>query len=452
MKIWFIPLGVWLLGISVAPASVSAAEPQQAPQPDAPPAEVRRPYRGLFGGPAQPTDRQHSLYFSGSLFGAYDDDVFGDQLSGDFGVPAALRADGVYGGGTAGLEYAGRGRALVNAEAAVGLNKYSNRDLLPTYRTAGDVAYTTRRRTTYSMSGGLVYSPQFRLGLFGNSTGFVGMDPFQSVLADYDLYRLAAYRTTAGASITQAIGPRSSVNAMYALNNVDYVRDAYDYRSQTAGGILTRGLTRHLSLHAGYSYMVATYPAAQRRTPKGVHNLDLGLAYSRALSVSRRTRFSFSTGSAFVSTDAPLLEGQHVGYAYRFTGSADLTHEMGRTWTANLSYRRGVDFHEGFYDPFLSDTAAATVGGLLSRRVRLSTGANYAFGTVGFGSDNHYSTASATTDLQTAINRTVAAYITYFYYRYKFDQYAAIDPRFARSLDRQGVRVGLMTRIPLIRH
>jgi hypothetical protein len=169
------------------------------------------------------------------------------------------------------------------------------------------------------------------------------------------------------------------------------------------------------------------------------------------LSVSRRTHFSFSTGSAAYATDPTPLDPSGRELTYHLIGSARLTHEIGRTWTGQLSYRRGVDFHEGFAAPFLSNAAAAALGGLLSRRLSFSTGVNYSFGSVGVRTGNDYSSGSATAQLQYAITRMVAVYSTYFYYQYRFDKLVALDPRFARSLERQGVRVGLTMSLPLFR-
>jgi opacity protein-like surface antigen len=124
---------------------------------------------------------------------------------------------------------------------------------------------------------------------------------------------------------------------------------------------------------------------------------------------------------------------------------------MGRTWTADLGYRRGVDFYEGFNDPFLSDAVSASLYGMLSRRLNFSSGVDYSFGTVGVGTDNRYDTLAAHAGLEFGLTRTLAIYGNYLYYRYEFDQQVALDPRFAQSLNRQGVRFGLSASLPILR-
>ena len=92
------PLVVCLLAVVMAPAAVRAG---QAPQGDQPASEqVRRPFRGIFGGPPDPTSKQ-SLIASGSVFAAYDDDVLADRVGSADTLHPGVRQDGIYSGMTA---------------------------------------------------------------------------------------------------------------------------------------------------------------------------------------------------------------------------------------------------------------------------------------------------------------------------------------------------------------
>ena len=450
MNVRILSAAVWLLGALLAPMPVWAGQVQEPP-PEAPnqplPPQVRRPYRGLFGAPGT---GKHSLTLAGSIYGAYDDDVFADQFEGGAGV-IGVRADGKYGGMVADLDYERTGRVALTLGTGVGLTKYGDRDVLPTYRATGSIS-ATRRRTTLSANAGVVYSPHFRLGLFVSPLTVSGFaDPFESLLGDYDVYGFSAYRSSLGASASQSLGRRATLSAFYGLFTVDSVKGPYNYQRQHGGALFTRDLTRHLGLRAGYGYSVAHYTGVASDQRPGLHNIDVGVTYSRALSVSRRTKFGFSTGSVLFASDSAPANRSGRELQYRLTGSADLTHEMGRTWTTALTYRRGVEFQEGFYAPFLSDAVSATLGGLFSRRIKFDAATNYTRGIVGFAARDAYSTGSATAQLQFAITRILGAYATYFIYHYDFSNSIAIDPRFPRALDRQGVRVGLVTSLPLIR-
>ena len=450
---------VWLLALVVISAEARAAEaPQQAPPltsatpSDQPaPAEVRRPYRGLFGAPDDPS--KQALTLSGSAFAAYDDDVLSDGGSANPSFSNSGR--GKYGGVSAGLEYSRPGRrASVGLTGDVGVNRYVAQDRTTTmYRTGGDVALRLTPRTTLSAGGSLAYAPTYRLGLFISPTSLTGsLDPFATVVPDYDLFSLEAYRTAASLRLSQSIGRRSSLDGWYSIMRVNYVDEPLDYGSMGAGGRFTHRLTRNLGLRLGYSYDTAKYEARQSLRPQRVHNIDAGVDYGRALSVSRRTKFSFSTGSAVLVRETPVSSTPTTNEVnYRIIGGADLTHEMGRTWTAQLAYRRGIDFREGFYDPFLTDGVSARLGGLFSPRLRFSSSVDYSFGSVGVGTSTGFNSYSANAGLEVGLTRALALYGRYVYYAYDFDGQVALDPRFSRTLNRQGVRVGLSASIPLVR-
>jgi hypothetical protein len=444
------PLVVCLLAIVVAPAAVRAG---QAPQTDQPASEeVRRPFRGIFGGPPDPTSKQ-SLIASGKVFGAYDDDVFAGRLGSAESLHPGVRQDGIYSGMTAGLTYSrNSNRASAGLSADVGVNKYKNRGPLPTYRVGANVGAQLARRTRFSGSGAAIYSPEFRLGGFTSPITLTGsQDPFITVLADFDVYSLAAYRTSGAGTLTQSIGRRGSLDASYSVNNVDYIDNAFNYRSQFGGLRYTQRLTRNLNARFGYGYTTAAYRQRVDILPQHIHHIDAGVEYGRALSISRRTHVSFSTGSAILSGNGETFGGNTSGFSYHVTGTADLTHEMGRTWKAQLAYRRGIDLHEGFAQPFLSDGVTAGVGGFLSRRLSFSSGADYVTGDVGLKSGAHYTSLSTNANLEYALSRRLALFGRYVYYKYEFDRQAALDPRLPGALDRQGVRFGLSTSIPLIR-
>ena len=244
---------------------------------------------------------------------------------------------------------------------------------------------------------------------------------------------------------------RSSFEAYYSIYRVNYAESEFDYANWTGGARFTTKVTQHLGYHIGYAYSTADYSNEALSNPRGIHNIDAGADYSRALSVSRRTTFSFSTGSAILAGQTQFTTNDRNIY-YRLTGDASLRHEIGRTWTAVLGYRRGVDWRETFNQPFLSDAVTASVEGLISRRIRFSSSADYTLGSVGFtGPDNGYDSESAQGGLEYALSRHLALFSRYVYYRYHFQSGVVLDPRFLPALDRQGVRVGLSASFPIAR-
>ena len=179
--------------------------------------------------------------------------------------------------------------------------------------TGGKCGAQVARRTGVSVTGAAVYSPQFRLGVFNDPLSLTGsQDPFTSVLPDLTstVWRLCV---DSHRYVDPIDWPPSIPGHSYSLNNVDYIDDAFNYRSQFAGLRYSQRLTRHMTRVLG------TDPAAEcgQRVgflPQDIHHLDAGVDYGRALSISRRTRVSFSTGSAILSGSGETFGGQTSGF------------------------------------------------------------------------------------------------------------------------------------------
>jgi hypothetical protein len=437
---------IGLLAGFAAPALVSAQVTGMGGEP----ADVRRPYRGLFGAPATSQMRE-SLDLTGSLYGGYDDNVYARQ--GQALLPG-IRQSGWYQGAQAGLIYGKQTqRVQFGAEGAATVNRYPQQEhLFNSYTVGANVGGQLARYTQVSIGSSFTYAPQFSLGLFVNP-GDPGMfqDPFAAGAPDVGLFSEHSYRTTVGASMTQRLGDRDSLDASYSLLTANYASSDFDYTSQGGGARYMRRLTEHAGLRLGYRYGVGGYRRVPSLRRRGVHTIDAGVDYSRALSVSRRTSFSFSTGSALFYASNTEIAGRQQGLHYALTGNANLGHEMGRTWTASLAVRRSVDYHEGFADPFIAQSASANLVGLLSRRLSFMSTVAFSQGTVGVGNGRDFSTGMAGAGLQYGITRYLAATANYMYYRYRFDPLVAVDPRFPRSLSRNGVQFGLTTSVPLLR-
>ena len=130
---------------------------------------------------------------------------------------------------------------------------------------------------------------------------------------------------------------------------------------------------------------------------------------------------------------------------------ANLVHELGRTWTAQLSYARALVSRDGFGELYFTDGLTATVGGLVSRRLSVNASALWSLSTLDRPGQNRHTNVSAAAQANYALTQYLAVYARYLYYQYEYDDDIPLDARFARGLERQGVRVGLTTSIPLIR-
>lgn len=433
----------------------------QTPEPP----EVRRPYRGLFGGPPS-SAAPHSLVATASAFAAYDDNVT-EALSDRRVTSPWLQKSGGYQGANAGLAYTFNQdgeRFDVAGTASAQLNYYRHderSDALPAY--SADILFGAQltRSLTFTARQSASYVSTYNQAL----TSAFGEAAAPDVIAPqdlaFDLFEMPALRTISSLGLVQQVGRGLSLRGTYWFRtlNVDEpdaseaaFRD-YESHSGSLGIHYQKPITRYATLQLGYGIR-----ASDRRSrsgePEFLHNVDVGVNYSRALSFSRRTSVSFGTGSAIAVSeplDPATNERSNGRTLVRLIGRASLVHEIGRTWTAQLTYGRGFRNHDGFDQLYFTDAVDASIGGLISRRLSLSAGASWANSSLEDRSRGGRNGVSSSAQLQYGLTQFVAVYARYIYYHYRYSDNVTLDERFPRQLDRQGVRVGLTTSLPLIR-
>src|SRR5207247_3153031 len=109
---------------------------------------------------------------------------------------------------------------------------------------------------------------------------------------------------------------------------------ARDLVAEGANIRYSQRVSRYAGFHAGVGTRIGVYGSLRDAIRIQTRDIDIGIDYDRPLSLSRRTTFTFSTGSS-------LVPDQGVTH-YRVNGSATLTHAMGRTWTSRLQYSRAL--------------------------------------------------------------------------------------------------------------
>jgi hypothetical protein len=137
---------------------------------------------------------------------------------------------------------------------------------------------------------------------------------------------------------------------------------------------------------------------------------------------------------------------------YRMTADASLRHEMGRTWSIDAAYHRGIGYIEGLQSPVFSAAYAARTSGFLSRRTDLLVSAAYSTGESAlFGTPDAFTTYTADARLRFAMSRAWAAYVEYVFYYYEFNQSMVLPVGLPPGLTRNTVRSGLTLWLP-VRH
>jgi len=257
--------------------------------------------------------------------------------------------------------------------------------------------------------------------------------------ADFVLFTERAISTEAGAALARDFTPRTSLTGTYSITRISFTSRSERQIWQQTGARLTHHLGKGLALRLGYGYRVSKLSEQAQQQPERMHDVDLGVDYSRALSFSRRTTLSFSTGSTIAATNSLV---DKAAYRLFLTGTAQIAHEMGRTWNATAAFRRGIDFATGFRDPLLSNTVSAGIGGSLHRRVRLTSFGYYSAGAVGLESNAPtYDSASGNARVTIGLARRVTVFGEYFYDRYHVSNGVVLPFALANSFNRNGVRL-----------
>jgi hypothetical protein len=406
---------------------------------DLAPARVDRPYRGLFKSGVQ--NPSQLLTVDGSLGGGYDRTRVREISD------AAMRPlSGQYALGSAALAYSlNLPRLTFGASAATATRLYANnRGNYFTSRSAGvAVSAQATRSLQLSAAENYSYAPynlqSLSPTLFDSPLGQLSLIDDDTGLATR---RYARVSTTAGAVQTFRLTARSSLNLDYAYGRTHVPSRSSDFETHRAGGTFRQSVTQNLGYHIGYHYRRTEYPSTVTARRLQTHDADIGMDFNKALSLTRRTTLSMTTGSS-----AYVTEGRQT---YRLTGNARLNREIGRTWNASLAYNRNIGFVDTFDNPVLYDSVTAGIGGLIMRRLQFSASTGVSNGTVGLtGSNNGYRTFSDSVSLTTSLTRNIAIGTSYFYYRSRFDSGAVVPDVLARQFSRQGVRAYLTVWAPL---
>jgi len=214
-----------------------------------------------------------------------------------------------------------------------------------------------------------------------------------------------------------------------------------DFGTWQAGAHASYNIASGLSARIGYGYSEGRYPDGLSNSQG--HALDAGIDFSRALSLSRRTKLAFATGS-YVGV---YQEEKH----YRFLGNATLSREIGRSWNAALAYNRTVELLAAYAQPVLGDAVTAGIGGLINRRVQVDASVGAFFGNVGFsGGLNAFDTYTAGASALLSISREMALRVSYSYFHYSYEPGARpLVNSLVPTSDRHSVEANFVVWAPL---
>jgi hypothetical protein len=416
-----------------------------------------RPFRGLFGPGPQPSSGD-TLDLTMSAYGAVQDN--GPRVTNPSQGSSEPLGGGTFGGATANLTYSHQGDRVslgLNGGSAVSYQRASQEPFTAAYNVGAYTGLTLDSRTTLSVGQSVSFSPYYR-SVFGVQIDPTQTDPATVSPADYGVFRADSWTYVTTAGMSRRIDTRSSLDFSYRLRMVDFRANGLGVSEQHVGAKYNRDVSQRVRLHAGYMYQLGSSdftarPDTTSNDAVGLHHIDIGVNYSRPLSLSRRTTVNFSTGSALIqrARDTSASSGDS-SMMFRVLGNVGLQHEIGRSWTARVGYSRDVGFVEGFVDPMLSDSVTAGVTGLLTRSINLLASATYSHGSPANASSSgrEHEAFAASARVQKALTRNLALFAQYVFYQTNNGTAVQLPPAFS-EFDRQVVRGGITAWLPLIR-
>ena len=409
----------------------------------------------VFGGTRATNAGLNSADLSISIDEAYETNVFDESHRQD---PTVFRAHGFYSELKADGDYARNGEHLkIAATAGSNLRYYQDLErVVPVnqYLGAGLTA-DVGHRTTISLNQTVAYTPSFFSGALPTATAPV-LDwvttgaPIPGWVStagtDYSLNTLRSYAYGTSAVLNQRLTPHSSASFDSSFQYTDFAGGPTPLKSLASGevgGHYAYRFNRSGTLRLGYTYQEGQYLLARVRA----HGLGIGFEINRALSSRRRSSVAFNFGSTLVNGPVPTdnSTGSVPRRQFRLTGDGAASYDLGGTWRARGTVRRGVMVIEGFSSPLLVNAYAGEITGFATRRLDVLVSAGYSRGdSTLIVSNTDLRTATGDVRLRYGLTRWVAIYAEYSNYSYLFGQgvLSSLLPLTPR-IERNGLHVGL---------
>ena len=311
--------------------------------------------------------------------------------------------------------------------------------------------YKIGRNTTISAGETANRSPYYTLGGFPGIGNYGGTDlsqPFVPTFASGG-QTTGIYRFTVETKVAHVIDTRNGVQATYNVTGTG-VTGVTGVPSRSVihevGGRYSHFINRTIGYHLGYSFGNSHFGGV---SPTVLHNIDVGLDIRKTLSLTRRTTFSFTTGTTFIKAN-PVNTAVAIGVTKEFNvlGHAILTHYIGQTWSAAATYDRGWQMLDAVQVPYFVDGLTTAIGGNLGRRSTLAFSTAWMLGApLGIYSATKDRALIESAWFQFSLSRKLTAYAQYTYYgqRFTLDGLSAIDlpQRFNRNTARMGLTLVL---------
>jgi hypothetical protein len=411
-----------------------------------------RAYRGLFGGSQtiDPNRVRQEASFALNAMGGYDDNA--QEGSGD-GPPTAPIGPGYTGVFDTSLRYF-RGRAARSFRVDLGGSHTAYRDVPLPGSTSGTLGLNgvsdLGRRSTIAVGANVGYFSQLALN---GPLASVGSPEFQpSAPSLSGVQERQSIQTGGTATLTHQFTNRLRNSLAYAFSDTRYENEIGGQRQHRVETTLYRRVGRWSSLLGSYEYGNTQFGLGPEDPGRPLleHRVSGGLDVQKRLSPSR-------TWTTSVQAGAMHIESASVPSLVRYTlwtpfVEASTQIDTWRNWNFVGTYRRGAQALSGVdaAEAFVTDSASASLGGLLTDRLDLVFSGGFSVGSVGeeVETQSDYRTGSGSVQFRVALSRSLALVTSYHHYRYRFDN-TLLPPGVPSNYQRNALRVGVSIWLPL---
>jgi hypothetical protein len=415
------------------------------------------PYQGIFSGGGNNTDPNihHRLDLSFSVAAAYDDDVL-PALTGGI-EPTTRPFNGYNTTYTGNAQYQWQGRRMqAGLTATSALRQFTDtNDYTMTHALGAGFSAQFARRTTLFVNQSANYSPPYLFGLFPN----VDVASPGAVIAGGPNYLVddtesLSYETIV--TVEHGLTRRGTVSVSGDYRFTDFRDNSRGRPDVRSSGVRTRygySFGRNTAFTAGYHYRSGElgFGSTAFSSEQGV---EVGMAYNRKLSATRKATLSFSIGSTTMDLPSVPAAGIVAGRQSDVSAEAALNYQFARSWIVRGAYRRGAEFVAELSEPIFVDGVTLTLGGDMGRRIHLSSSGAYSSGQ-GLqpgATTNLLKTYTGNLRLAVDLTRSLGSYAEYLYYLYDFSGNPNLAPGLLTKVERNGVRAGLTVWFSMRRH
>lgn len=427
---------VVIVAASLAVAGVCPAYSQRA--------APRAPAGGLFGATRSDAGGRDKLNFTFQLAEGFDSALPPDLTAR---VARGLDSGGLSTVLEASSDYHRSGRRLqLTGNASTAFKHYLSVDRFePVSHSIFLGAHVRVPKGSFKLEQGAAYSPSYLYQLFPTDTsaplgGAIPANPEYQIV-DTQSY---SYRTNAALSFGSAA---TRFTTSGSLNRTDFQQQTASTRdldTAEAGMKIVHNAGPSRRASAGYNFRVGEF-GSRGRTEE--HSVTLGLAYSPALSRTRRATFSLDLTPSRIDLPASALEGITTDAVdqtlFRFSGEVAVEFPFRPNWRTAARYRRSLEYLSVVNQPMLADGARVELSGLLSRRVDVSASAGYVTAASALApSIPPLETYTGQVAARYAMKRSVALSLEYLYYYYDLAGQALFSPGLPNIFRQHGVRFG----------